>query len=107
MIPTLTEEYVVTKYEFMDDGKLQKCYFPCWLLDENLLLTISDYDILVYRYKREAAEVVVDEYSEIVASVRLSLKEDPERVFDLREFRNMSFMDFIYRLIKVGRDING
>ncbi|MCA1059775.1 hypothetical protein LCL96_12535 [Rossellomorea aquimaris] len=107
MISTMTDEYVMSRFEYTEGDEIRKCYFPGWLLDDNLLFTVSDYDILVYRYKREGAEIVVDEYSEIVASVRLSLKENPERVFDLREFRNMSFMDFIYRVIEVGRDING
>jgi hypothetical protein len=105
---TKTEEYINARFEYVDtDGVECQCDIPGWVMNEKYVMTFDIDGIFVYEYERRGTEVILTEGSEIAASLNIPVKRCMNQVFNFQDFRNMSFPDFIYRLIEIRRDIHG
>jgi hypothetical protein len=99
-----SQEYTSALFRCIDfDGTDSSFYLNGWVMDKTHFLALCDEGITIYQYFRRGSQIEVREEFGVAAYLHLFIREEPDFAFDLRELKDMSFTDFIYRLIEVGK----
>jgi hypothetical protein len=73
-------------------------------IDSKHLITLDEDGIFVTAYEDKGSFIETGEDYKLAAYAHLFLKRNPLEVFDLSELCNMSFLQFIQRLIEIGKE---
>jgi hypothetical protein len=73
-------------------------------IDNEHLVMLDDDGIVVSQYGNKGSHIETGEDFPCKAYLHLFLNALPSEAFDLKQLANMSFIDFIYRLIEVGKE---